>query len=486
VKAGLALSALSGFVALSYEILWFRVASFASAGSARAFPLLLGFYLLGLAGGSLGARRWCRDAPLGPLAGFTALANALGFLVIPAYAALAARGTSWIAALPLVAAASAGLGAVFPLVSHASIPPDGRAGSRLSYLYLANIAGCAAGSLLTGFVLMDRVPLSAISISLGVAGQVLAGVVLLLARPVRALRLAGLAAGAAAIVVAGPGLLDALYERLQFKAEYRPGLRFARVVETKSGVITVTPDGRIFGGGVYDGAYNTALGNDVNLIVRAYALAELHPAPREVLMIGLSSGSWARVVADHPGVERLTIVEINPGYVRLLPEHPEVAGLLSDPKVRIEFDDARRWLVRAKDRRFDAIVANTTFHWRSNATNLLSAEFLDLVRARLRPGGVYYLNTTGSDRVVATGLARFPHALRIYACLALSDAPIRFDVRRWKERMRSYPGGDAAGLDGIAEALGANLERDGALRARLGGVRLISDDNMGSEWTDGP
>jgi spermidine synthase len=126
-------------------------------------------------------------------------------------------------------------------------------------------------------------------------------------------------------------------------------------------------------------------------------LSYFHPNPREVLMIGLSSGSWAQVIANHPQVQHLTIVEINPGYLRLIRRNSEVASLLRNPKVQIEIDDGRRWLVRNTGRKFDAIVMNTTFHWRSNASNLLSSEFLQLIREHLNPGGCSF--TTRPSRM---------------------------------------------------------------------------------------
>ena len=49
----LLVSGFSGFIALSYEIIWFRAYSFVSQSSPQAFGLLLGAYLLGLAVGSL-------------------------------------------------------------------------------------------------------------------------------------------------------------------------------------------------------------------------------------------------------------------------------------------------------------------------------------------------------------------------------------------------------------------------------------------------
>ena len=77
-------------------------------------------------------------------------------------------------------------------------------------------------------------------------------------------------------------------------------------------------------------------------------LAALHPNPQEVLEIGLSSGSWARVVASHSAVQKLTIVEINPAYETLLRRYPQAAGLLQDPRVSLHFDDGRRWLRRIR------------------------------------------------------------------------------------------------------------------------------------------
>ena len=65
-------------------------------------------------------------------------------------------------------------------------------------------------------------------------------------------------------------------------------------------------------------------------------------------------------------------MEINPGYVDLVAGNPSVASLLSSRKVKLVTDDGRRWLRQNADQRFDAIVTNATYHFRANATNLLS------------------------------------------------------------------------------------------------------------------
>jgi len=482
----------SGFIALSHEILWYRVYSYASQGAADAFALLLAAYLMGIALGSYAARALCRDAdlPLRAVAWLLA-ASALAFLVPPAVAWQVTLLDAWALTLPFVVLAAGLLGAVFPLVSHATIAPDARSGSRISYVYLANILGAVAGSLGTGFVMLDRWPLGTVAwalacVSLGAAAALVASRTV--PRAKLAAALAACAAGAGTLYALQPLLYGSLYEKLQYGSDYR-GQRFAQLVENKSGVIAVTATGTVFGGGVYDGSFNTSLARDTNGVSRAYALAGLHPAPREVLMIGLASGSWAVAVAALPQLERLTVVEINPGYLELLPRHPEVAGLLRDPRVRIVIDDGRRWLVRHPERRFDAIVVNGTMHWRAHASNLLSAQFADLARSRLRAGGVYYFNATGSKRAARTAADAFAHVLRVNNCIAASDAPLAFDATAWLRALRQARVDGRPVLEGGVQGERALLTRtlqqiepEASLRAGIARAAPITDDNMGDEW----
>lgn len=292
---------------------------------------------------------------------------------------------------------------------------------------------------------------------------------------------------------------SALYDRLLFKNKY-PALHFQEVVETRSGTIGVTPDGTVFGGGVYDGRFNIDLLHDVNIIVRPYGLSAFQPAPHRVLMIGLGSGSWAQVVANHPQVENLTVVEINPGYLKLIQERPTVASLLSNPKVHIVIDDGRRWLLWNPQEKYDAIVMNTTFYWRNHASNLLSVEFLQIVRGHLKPGGVLFYNTTGSYDAMATALTVYPNALRFVNCVAVSDSPIVFDRAKWRDVLLNYvidgkhviDANDPKQLKQLDEIVGIpedptgrtlnSVENNDQLRSRLQNRLIITDDNMGLEW----
>jgi len=186
-------------------------------------------------------------------------------------------------------------------------------------------------------------------------------------------------------------------------------------------------------------------------------------------------------VAANPLVEELTIIEINPGYLQLVGAFPEVSGLLRNPKVHIEIGDGRRWLERRPDASFDLVVANTVFHWRANAARLLSTEFLQLVRRHLAPGGVYYYNTTGSDRALLTGLKSFAHAWRIQSMLALSDEMFAVDLDTFRRQLVEHRL-DRPLVDELVAEVESDLEsRDRAI-ARMPPMPLITDDNMGNEW----
>jgi spermidine synthase len=513
----LACAAFCGFTALGYEIIWYRLLAFAAGDTAKAFASLLGSYLLGLALGSRLVERYSRGSHTRQAAahrlGVVIFGSAIFAFAVAPWLALTLKlvspegtGSSiWIASLAVTLSICLGslfFGAIFPLIAHVSVDPARYAGTTLSFLYAANIVGSTLGSFVVGFILMDHLSLFSISLLLLFGGVSFAAVVLATnGRRTGRLKLgAALAVAAASLVVIGSRpVMGSIYDRLLFKNQY-PKSHFQELFEGRSGTIGVTSNGIVFGGGVYDGRFNVDLVHDVNMIARPYALSAFHPAPHRVLMIGIGSGSWAQIVANHPQLEELTVVEINPGYLKLIPQYPTVASLPDNPKVRITIDDGRRWLLRNSGQRFDAIVINTTFHWRNHASNLLSVDFLRMTRQHLNSGGVLFYNTTGSEDVMATGLAVYPYALRFLNCLAVSDSPIVFDRARWKAVLLSYvidgkhviDANDPKQIAMLDEIVNIkedptglqsfSMENDDQLRRRLQGRLIITDDNMGVEW----
>jgi spermidine synthase len=504
------LAGIAGFISLSYEIVWFRLYSFASGGGAQCFALVLGAVLAGIAFGSLWSRQLCSRTSAGvvpllrSIAALVVLANLLGFAIVPLTAFLVQHVSYWWSLL-LVALAAGLLGATFPLVCHISVRPDALAGTGTSYLYLSNIMGAAAGSWIVGFVLMDLWPLRWISVFLALLGVGVSMALLASARlPAveRTIALLLSAVLAAAIVLSSRPLFATVYGQMQSKNEWgTPGTQLNDVVENSSGVITVDADGAIFGGGAFDGWMVTDV-RESDHLRRPLALSFFHAHPRRVLVVGMSGGAWSQIIANHPQLEKQVIVEINPGYIGLIRRYPPVAPLLTNPKVELVIDDGRRWMSRHRNQKFDMIVMDTIYYWRAHATNLLSVEFLALARQLLSPGGILYYNTTFSPEAQRTGAEQFPYAVRFGPMMAVSDSPITVDRERWRETLLSYWLDGAPMLDssdpedrkkleeilGWADTLPGNeytsegMEtRDNILR-RTRGRRLITDDNMASEW----
>lgn len=509
--AVLVLACAGGAISLSYEIFFFRTMSYATGGNASAFALTLGIFLIGIASGARQAGDWCSAAVghgMRRLAGGMLTANLAGLLFLPLLAHLAVPGIVLLCAMLLVVFLVArGWGALLPCLAHWGVAADHRAGMRTALLYLANIVGSASGSILTGFILMEHISLVGIGVALVCAGlscAVLLNAWLPLSRQTRRWHAGAAAALWVLAVVALPVSSRGVLEALLWKDAPDPKGPFAHVIENRSGIIAVDREGAVYGGGMYDGRFNVDLRNDTNGIIRPYALNLFQPHSRDVLMIGLSSGSWAQVIANNPEVRSLTIVEINPGYVDLVARMPAEASVLSNPKVRIVTDDGRRWLRMHPERRFDAIVSNTTWHFRANTTNLLSMEFLRLADAHLAPGGVLYYNTTDSPRVQRTACLAFPHGARFKNHVVVSRAPLAWDFEHWRKTLAAYridgrPVLDAGGghdrriVDGMlgewkaaqdsGEAGRSNvIEGCPGILARTAGLPVVTDDNMGSEW----
>jgi spermidine synthase len=488
------LSLAVGFLSLSAEILWVRVVGFAYYTHPFAFSFVLSCYLGGIALGAACGKRLCaRVGNLYLAAALTlvvaALVDALTPLVIVEF--LAGDGPGRLLKFALAIAAGAAVKSVlFPIAHHlGSVAQGPRVGRSVSRVYFGNIVGATLGPLVTGFFALDRlgtdecfVLSGAVCLLLSLACLLRSGRRAWVAAPLGAALLLALLAAPA--VRPGPGSLALLAvgrEALTHFAANRHG-----IVHT-----AYTPAGDyVFGGNVYDGMAAANVDVDRSRLYRVYMLALLHPHPRRVLEIGLSAGAWVRALEGFPEVERIDVVEINPAYLGLITQYPELTALLADPRLRIHIDDGRRWLKRHPEERYDLIVQNTTYYWRANTSNLLSREYLADVRRHLAPGGVMCANTTGSFDVLATAQAVFPYAYRYANFLYAADRPLAPEPA-WLGRVRRPDGalfvpGAAGPLSVAGRLAAARLEPAAAFIARHDvDAEVITDDNLLSEYRHG-
>lgn len=118
----------------------------------------------------------------------------------------------------------------------------------------------------------------------------------------------------------------------------------------------------------------------------------VHPAPREVLVIGGGDGGTVREVLKHPGVERVVLCEIDERVTRVCQQWiPSVAGGLDDPRVELVFSDAIDY-VRTHSANFDAALVDSSEPIGA-AAGLFEGSFFADLRRSLRPGGVISAQT---------------------------------------------------------------------------------------------
>ena len=158
----------------------------------------------------------------------------------------------------------------------------------------------------------------------------------------------------------------------------------------------------------------------------------------------------------------------------------------------IHIDDGRRWLNRNPDVKFDLILQNTTYHWRSHITNLLSEEYLRLCKSHLNPGGVIYYNTTGSDEVPFTAARVFKHVVRYSNFIAAGDSPFDLTRDQVRDNLLKFVGRRGAVFAGpgrreLLDELAATEfpDQGPAMRSRRD-LLTITDDNMATEYKLNP
>jgi spermidine synthase len=138
-----------------------------------------------------------------------------------------------------------------------------------------------------------------------------------------------------------------------------------------------------------DGVVQTTTGDEFcyhEMIVHVPILA--HGRAREVLIIGGGDGGCLREALKHPGVERVTQVEIDAGVIdlsrRWLPTLSD--GAFDHPKARVVIADGARFAAETGDR-FDVVIIDSTDPQGPGAV-LFTEPFYRDVRSLLNPGGI--------------------------------------------------------------------------------------------------
>jgi predicted membrane-bound spermidine synthase len=327
------------------------------------------------------------------------------------------------------------------------------AGRKVGILQMANIAGNVAGSLIAALVLLNR---------LGTATtlQCLLGLALIF--PLvgwRAYPNARIFPAAAALIAALIAIFpsnDDLWRRLHGAVQGR-----AFIGEDATGVVALT--------GEHDGSWRVSIDGkshswlpfgSIHSTLGAVA-AVIHPAPRDVAIIGLGSGDTAWAAASRPETDSIVVFELLAPEKRLLDELaasvdtvPQLRSFLADPRLQLVTADGRNALANSP-RKFDIIEADAQRPTTAYAGNLYSLEFFRLCASRLKPGGIM-TQWAPTPRIDRTFRAVFPYVIGFpEGILVGSNEPLVVDKPGWMARLRS-PGMQAyLGLEILVQVAGA-------------------------------
>lgn len=500
----LATFAVSGFVTLALEVVWFRELVLFLESSTYAFTVMLATVLVGITAGSAVAgpilRRWSGLRMLALVEvgiGLTALASF--FLLSKTYGVInRADDVIGTGSLTLVIVASALamlpatflMGLAFPLGVELWVGTDRHdSGARVGTFYACNVAAGIAGSLLAGFVLVPvfgtRTSLVLLALAVVATGIALAWAAL--PRP-RALVWTGATAAVTALV--GVTLVPDPYVSVMYHRF--PGEQLVWMADDAQTTVSIQRAGDALVMYV-DGQHQANTSPEMVAYHRLLGTlpVAVHPDPRSALVVGLGGGVSPGAMSRAPGIG-ITVVELSAEVV-------EGARFLADanhdvvdrPNVEIRVDDGRNHLLLTDDR-YDVITADVIPPTHAGAGKLWSVEYWELARDALAPGGVMVqwapqANTRDYRMIVRSFLSVFPHvtAWAGGSMLVGSNEPITIDPAAVQSRLADPAWQPVLGDVGIVDwsaFAGMFTADDASLRAAIGDGPVLTDDRPRLEY----
>lgn len=420
----LAASAVTGFVFLLMELVWYRMLSPIFGGTAFTFGLILAVALLGIGIGGVmyslaaGKRRptlnsFAFTCALEAL--FVTIPFALGDRLVVLAMHLQPLGTlgfygsvlGWfILCCIIVLPAAIIAGIQFPMLL--GLLGRGREGigTQTGAAYAWNTAGAIAGSLAGGFGFIPLLTATGtwklVAILL-VLCAFLAAIVGSrgLGRPLHALPsvLIGTLVTITWVFSTGPTAawrhtqLSLLKTHDRTPNETRDLLQSARRdilwqadgVETSVG-ISKSQSLAFIVNGKSDGNAKRDAGTQV---MSGLLAALVHPNPKSGAVIGLGTGSTAGWMAAIPSMERVDVVELEPVLIKFAAQcAPVNHNALSNPKLNLIIGDGREFLLTGKQR-YDVVVSEPSNPYRAGIASLFTREYYEAIALKLNHGGLF-------------------------------------------------------------------------------------------------
>lgn len=429
----------TGFLAIGYEIVWFRVVGVLVKSSAYSFSTTLSIYLFGIAIGSFYMSKYLKKHPninkkdlffsLQFLIGICVILIFISYYYVTKYTPLDAfTRVSFAtilhppASINLSTLFSLGqvfvlldivlwpmlfvfvptllMGASFPLIAYLALSDSNKEGKYVGTVYFFNIVGNVFGGIVTGFLLLPflgteitLLSFSAVGIFFGIFTSKLSG------KQFPTIQRIGFALIILVITIVLFPKDGQLYETMHIlPAEVEMGLQNHSTKEGENGTLTYLDEGR--DGIVVTYQNQEKIYNYINGLphgsrgfwyghqYEAIEAASCVPSIENVLIIGYGTGNTAKTIINMEGIRKITVVELNDTLMKNVIKIPVVKEELSDPRVDLIVEDGRRFLLGTNEK-YDLILIDPIRTTTAYSNNIYSLQFNEIVSRHLTPNGIF-------------------------------------------------------------------------------------------------
>lgn len=465
---------LSGFIALSLELIWFRLLGVMLKSNSFTFSWLLCLYLAGIGIGTIMGIVWVRSSKqaFGDFLGLQSGISLYSGLSLVVLLQLFSRW-SWFApakqylgsyepmgritlshpepAFVMLYLIAAGLlilpptvmmGMSFPYLQRAVQTDVGHLGQRIGWLQVANITGATVGTVLIGIFAFGTIGSSSALKLICLCGGVFAFLWWYHRSKfqIRNVRAIGFVLCLALITVT----VSLIPNNVQLWASLH-GVSPHQIIvnESAAGISVLTSDDGKFEGKInvfVNGLGQAFLPFGVTLIHTQLGMLPvfLHPNPVDVAIIGLGSGDTLFGAAGRDKVKSIDCIEIISSELDSLKDLrkrdvcKQLDSILNDSRIHYHFEDGRRF-VSDKSRKYDVIEADALRPRSAYANNIYSTEYFTLIKNHLKPHGLA-VTWAPTERTYQTFVRVFPYTVEFACVLVGSNEPIELNQELLKQR----------------------------------------------------
>ncbi|MBI3500574.1 MAG: fused MFS/spermidine synthase [Bacteroidetes bacterium] len=413
---------ITGFAAIGYELVWFRIISILTKDSAYAFSTVLFVYLLGLAIGSYFVNNITKKFSFHKKKNFYFMLQfLLGLFVIVSFYLFYQLNTfpNYFSAItdesfnndthplfnsshgirefvinydiffyPLlfVLIPTIIMGASFPLINEITKRKINAEGNTVGNIYFFNVLGNVMGGMLTGFVLLPLIKTSGtLAVFSSVNTLFLLGTIRRKQNKIPAIILAAIL-----IIFNFLAFPDnySFYSSIhsnyphKFKSNnHKTALEEGR----QSVIVTYYNDTSVYRNFINGSSHGFRPG--YTYYYECLESIRYAKKAENILIIGFGAGSITEAFLKFPSTKKVTLVEINKTLLDNFAKIPEIKNILFHPKLITVIEDGRRFL-NSVNEKFDIILLDPLRSQVAYSNNINSKEFFGIVKTHLSSDGI--------------------------------------------------------------------------------------------------